>query len=581
MMDGATSFQLRVVNAELLLLQAKGAVHNLVGTAAVDLAVNMESDNPSAAAKLAGVDMSGKGRMTLSGQLHGSDTVWKVNDLNLNARIDASNLNAQGSVADLASLSGVKVRIDGQGAELMDVARLAGVTTPQLPQSLGPFKVSAHLSAAGKRLNLADVVVEAGTPALLLLNAKGTVKDVTGTVTVDLAVNMESDNPHAVVKLAGGEFSGKGPLKLAGQLRGSDTTWNMTNLKSSVGGSDLSGELTTSFTARPRLSGKLTSSTLHLADFTTTTAAPEQSGPQSAQAKGGDGRIFSNQPLPVALLRSVDADLSVQAAKLILDNRQLTDVTVVLQLNAGRLAINPFQFGLAGGVVKGEATLDATGTTPIVALQMNGRQVELGKIDSKGPIIGGKSDMQVDMKSNGESIRALMAAATGETSLSVGEGRLRSRAIDRAAGDLLFQVVGAINPFTRSEDTTQMTCAAVRFVIRDGIATADNGIAMRTSQVDVMGSGTVDLRTEKLDLGIRPRTRGGVGLSLATPLGGLVRVGGTIAKPTIGIDAAGTLRTAASVGAGIATGGLSIVGGALLSRVTADEDPCRTVLGQP
>jgi uncharacterized protein involved in outer membrane biogenesis len=357
----------------------------------------------------------------------------------------------------------------------------------------------------------------------------------------------------------------------------------MTNLKSSVGGSDLNGELTMSFTARPRLSGKLTSSTLRLADFTTTTApaAPEQSGPQSAPAKEGDGRIFSDQPLPVAPLRSVDADLSVQAAKLILDDRQLTDVTVVLQLNAGRLAINPFRFGLAGGVVEGEATLDATGKPPIAALRMNGRQVELGKIDSKGPIIGGKSDLKVDLKSSGESIRALMAAATGETSLSVGEGRLRSKAIDRAAGDLLFQVVGAINPFTRSEDTTQMTCAAVRFVIRDGIATADNGIAMRTSQVDVMGSGTVDLRTEKLDLGIRPRTRGGVGLSLSTPLGGLVRVGGTIAKPTIGIDAAGTLRTAASVGAGIATGGISTVGEMLLSRVTADEDPCRTALGQP
>ena len=159
---------------------------------------------------------------------------------------------------------------------------------------------------------------------------------------------------------------------------------------------------------------------------------------------------------------------------------------------------------------------------------------------------------------------ALMAGATGETSPSGGEGRLQNKAMDWAAGDLLVQVLGAINPLAKSEDSTQMTCAAVRFVIRDGVATTDKGLAMRTAKVDVVGSGTVDLRSEQLDLGIKPRPRGGVGLSLSSPLAGLVRVNGTLAKPSMGIDAGGTLKTAASVGAGVGTGGLAALGGLLL-----------------
>jgi hypothetical protein len=328
---------------------------------------------------------------------------------------------------------------------------------------------------------------------------------------------------------------------------------------------------------------------LHLVDFTAPVPSPsaavqptaEKSAPQPVKVKGDDGRVFSDEPLPFTALPSVDADLTVQVGTLVLDNEQLTNVAVTLQLNNGQLTLKPFRFGLAGGVIEGEASLDTSKKTPAASLRMQGRQVELGKLDSKGPIIGGKSDLVIDLKGSGESVRALMASATGETSISVSEGQLRGKAVRLAGGDVLFQVLGAINPFIKSEDNTQMTCAAVRFIIRDGVATADKGIAMRTRQVDVVGSGTVDLRSERLDLVIKPRARGGVGVSFTTPLAGLVKVGGTIAKPSVGIDTVGTLRTAASVGAGFATGGLSTVGELLLERVTADEDPCRTALGQP
>ena len=120
-----------------------------------------------------------------------------------------------------------------------------------------------------------------------------------------------------------------------------------------------------------------------------------------------------------------------------------------------------------------------------------------------------------------------------------------------------------------------------RFNVRDGIATSQKGIGMRTDKVDVAGSGIVDLRTESLDLGIRPRARQGVGLSLSSPLAGMTRLRGTFTNPSMGIDEGGTLRTAATVGAAAATGGLSLLGELLIDKVTKDEDPCRAALGQP
>ena len=568
---------------DLLLLNAQGSVTDLTGTVAVDLGMKMESDSPAAISQLTGNQWPIKGPIKGTGKLQGSSKQLNLTHVDFEAGKRDLLLNAKGSVTDLTGTVGVDLALKMESDNLAAVVLLTGREWPVK----GPVKFSGRVRGNSKQLHLTDMDLAAGEREFLLLNAKGSVADLTGAVAVDLSIEAESDVPAAVAQMTGNELPIKGPVKLSGKVRGSKTTMKMTGLKATIGGSDLSGELAVMTVPRLQLAGKLASSLLNLADFAApaattgpATAGPETPAAQPAKAKSDDGRVFPKTPLPVAALHVADADLVVQIGKLILKDKQLIDVAATVQLNAGRLVVKPFRFGLAGGVVEGEASLDAAGKTPVVALRLDGRQVELGKLNSKGPITGGKSDVKVDLKGSGESVRALMASASGETSISVGEGRLQNKAVDFAAGDLIFQVLGAINPFVKSEDTTQMTCAAVRLVLRDGVATADKGIAMRTSKVDVVGSGTIDLRSEGLDLFIKPRARGGVGLSLSSPLAGLVKVGGTLSKPSMGIDTAGTLRTAASVGAGVATGGLSVLGEMLLDKATTDEDPCRTALGQ-
>jgi AsmA family protein len=59
-----------------------------------------------------------------------------------------------------------------------------------------------------------------------------------------------------------------------------------------------------------------------------------------------------------------------------------------------------------------------------------------------------------------------------------------------------------------------------------------------------------------------------------------VRVTGTLSDPSIGVDRAGSARAALSVGGAIMTSGLSLLGEALYSRVTADPRPCQTALAK-
>jgi hypothetical protein len=57
-----------------------------------------------------------------------------------------------------------------------------------------------------------------------------------------------------------------------------------------------------------------------------------------------------------------------------------------------------------------------------------------------------------------------------------------------------------------------------------------------------------------------------------------VRVTGTLSDPSVGIDTLGSARAALSVGGAILTAGLSLLGEAAYSKVTADPHPCQTAL---
>jgi hypothetical protein len=514
------------------------------------------------------------------GRLDGAN-VGRPWPLNVKIGLSGLELTANGVIADLPAFRGLNLQLVAQGRELADVARTFQIKKLEKLQSLGPFKVSARLNNAGGALDLIDVDATVGKREVLSLNAKGIVKDLRGVASIDLALSMESTSLANLSPFIGIDMPPKGPVKVSGLLRGKGKSWKMSEITAVLADSDISGDLDIDIAAgRPKLAGKLSANVLHLHDFISTEPNPFMTPPsQPDQQKDNNIRLFSDKPLPVEALRAWDIDLALQADTLVNGDYRLTNTTTELHLNNGQLSLQPFRCDLAGGTIEGEANLDEAGKATVATIRLIGRQIELGKLNQRGLISGGKSDVKIELKGKGQSVRALMASASGETTLSVGEGQIHNKAIHRAAGDLLFQMINTLNPLAKQDDTAQLSCAAARFTIKDGVATADKGLAVRTAKVDVMGSGTVDLRSESLDLAILSRAREGFGLSLSSPLNGF-RLGGTFAKPTIGLENQITLRNAATMGAAVATSGLSVLGKLMFDKVSADSDPCGTVLSQ-
>lgn len=503
---------------------------------------------------------------------------WAVQ---LQGGFDGVQAKVEGSVADPLAGRGIDLGVVMQGDELGKLARLAiGGSEP--PPALGPFKLAGRLGDGHGALALTDLEASAGRRDALVVTARGAVRDLVAVSGIELALAVESDTLAGLSRLTGAEVPPIGPLKLSGALSGDSHRLKLADLKASLAGSDAGGELALDLAARPRLTGVLTSIALSLADFTTPASKPgEKLSPKGLKA-AGDGRLFPAEPLSLGWLRGLDAQVSLRAHRLDLGRVRLADAAAELSMAGGRLSLRPVKAWIAGGPVEAELTLDASGKVPALAVLANGRGIDLGRVlkdAGMDTLSGGRTDLRIDLHGKGESWRALMAGLSGEALVSVGDGKLRNTALDWAGGDLLTQLVGVLNPLSRSEDVTPLSCAVARFVLRDGIATADRGIAVETAKVNVVGAGTVNLRDEQLDLGITPRARDGIGLSLTSPLAGMTRVRGSLASPAFSLDELGAARTAASVGAAFATGGLSLVGEALFDRITGDSSPCRTALG--
>lgn len=128
-------------------------------------------------------------------------------------------------------------------------------------------------------------------------------------------------------------------------------------------------------------------------------------------------------------------------------------------------------------------------------------------------------------------------------------------------------------------DTTKVNCFVCRFDVNDGLADS-TALVIDTDQMSVIGDGTVNLGTEKLNVGIKPSPKegvGGVGLSL-TELARPFRLGGTLARPSLEIDPTGTALIIGKGAGGVALFGPLGIAAALLSTSPTDENPCLTAI---
>jgi hypothetical protein len=192
---------------------------------------------------------------------------------------------------------------------------------------------------------------------------------------------------------------------------------------------------------------------------------------------------------------------------------------------------------------------------------------------------GGRTDVTFNVTTRGTTERQWAQHASGNVLAVVGPAQVAN---SKETESDLGKIAQAVNPFRGTQAETELKCVVVRLPLHDGIAHVDHSIAAETRELGVLASGTIDLRTETLDLAITPRTRAALPVDLPQ-LASLVRVHGALASPAVTVDARAAAATIATLGAAASKGGLAAVGAALAAKPGATAggpDPCDVALGK-
>lgn len=197
---------------------------------------------------------------------------------------------------------------------------------------------------------------------------------------------------------------------------------------------------------------------------------------------------------------------------------------------------------------------------------------DLGQPD-KGLIDGGESDLFLDLRTHGASPQELARALNGEIALEVQHATIRNDLFERIGSDILMQTVNLINPLVQQDEYTELECAALHFNAVDGVLTSADQIVVETTNMKIRGGGEIDLGKETLQIDLVPSARQGVGIG-AGNLASVLRLGGTLGNPHPVADTKGILKTSATIGAAIATSGVSLLAQGLFNRLSNSGTAC-------
>ena len=532
-------------------------------------------------------------------------------------------MTGQGSVAkfDLAATGAITdfnitklVLTDAKGSYKDGASTYEGAVANFAMEGEGaarpPVKAGGRIDvvAALRALDISSLTVEKASGSLK--DAKTTASGAVGKVSVsakgpigslgisniavsDSKVSYKGEGAPLEAEIATWSLDGGGALNLAAKVGGKDVKANGTlasvaalasksksfPVKVSLEGYGLKGDTDLMIDMsgkRPAVKGTVTIPDLDLASLEKSAAGPGGSAGPSAKA---DGRVFSDEPLPWDSLASTEANVKVSVAKATLPNGLvLTNLVIPVELVAGKLAVKGASFAVAGGTINTDLNADAADKSLVLKTEAKGvtaetlaKEMKSGDLITQGPL-----DLDMNVRGAGNSAHAVMASLNGSVIAGMGESKIRNDALNIIGADVVMQVLSAINPVGNKDPYTVARCAVVNLQIAGGVATTNNGIALVTDKMQVTSSGTVNFGTERVDLSVRPKATGGLGVGLGSLLQSL-KVSGPLSAPGIGIDKAGAAKALSALGAAFATGGLSALAQGAKDRADTSSagDPCQ------
>jgi uncharacterized protein involved in outer membrane biogenesis len=361
-------------------------------------------------------------------------------------------------------------------------------------------------------------------------------------------------------------------LSIAARLRGDSETVRIDNLVARVGESDVSGSLELQKGDVPKLSLELHSDSLRLAPLLEEGAADYEAAP-----KFDDGRVIPDIEVPFDAMSKLNASVAIDVGELRREALHLSDVSLKVGLQDGAFLLHDAGFRAGDGWLRARGALEPAAGAGKATLAAKAEGLTFGYI-GLGVNPSTRTRFEINLSANGTDLRTLAGNANGVVFLDGREFTVSNNTfLKRLYGDLLNEILETINPFSKSDPQTTISCIVLPVEIINGKLGVNPEALVRTDRLRIVSDASINLKTEKIEMSFRTTPRRGITISAGELLNPFVMVVGTLAAPRLAVDATGTLITG---GAAVATGGLSILARATWDRLVRSRTPCETAAEQ-
>jgi hypothetical protein len=268
--------------------------------------------------------------------------------------------------------------------------------------------------------------------------------------------------------------------------------------------------------------------------------------------------------------------VAVRIEQLYLRAMQFRDLSVDVRLEDGRLEIDrAAAAGRGEGRLTGSVLLEPLQETYRLVTDISLRQVRLDPPDAVTQLMQRPPiDIYIDLEAAGTTPHELASSTDGAVQVVIGKGSIDSSTFDLVTADILLTLINALNPFAREDPITELQCGVALLSIENGVAKL-KPMAFQSDKMTLLGNGRIDLRTEKLNLEWITKPRKGIGISASMITNPYIKLGGTLAEPSLQLKEA---EAVVSTGAAVATMGISLVAKGMFDRITAERKVCKTAL---
>lgn len=462
-------------------------------------------------------------------------------------------------------------KVDGKykGLSTKGEGKVGGMLALQDPKQ--PFPLQADVAIGGTRASVA-----------------GTLTDPVHLGALDLHLKLSGSSMAQLYPLTGVTLPDTPPYSTDGHLvaklqNPGGAVFDYKNFNGKVGDSDLHGDIRFALGApRPKLTGKLSSKLLQMADLGPLIGVPTGGGSKAetdkskdAPAKPKGGKVLPTQEFRTDRWRDMDADVSLDAARIVHDSKlPLSDLSVHVILQDGKLALDPLRFGMAGGTMNATARLDGSRAPLSGRIDMHARRLQLKRLFPSAESMQktlGELNGDLAISGTGNSVAALLGTATGDVKMLVNDGVI-SRSLMELAG---LNVANYVVSKLFGDDEVKINCGAADLELKRGVMTP-RIFVFDTDNALITITGSANFKDETIDLDIDPDSKGFRIFSLRSPL----YVRGTFGSPDVGVHVA----PLAARGAGMVALGVLLTPAAGLLALIApsanDDNACGPLLEQ-